>query len=194
MQLPDEVLLARIAQGDEEAYQCLFERYQTRLYNFILRTAGEAMLAEDIFQETFVRIAQKAHTFHPRAKAITWIYRIAYNLSVDALRRNRHLLDSEEITETLADDTEEPLERVAVNAQRAQLEQALSELSAEHRAVVVLSVIEERNHQEIADLVGAPVGTVRSRLHYALRRLERILGPTLSGQEPIRERRERRER
>jgi RNA polymerase sigma-70 factor (ECF subfamily) len=171
----DEELLAQIAQEDEAAFRELFERYHIRLYNFILRTVGEDMLAEDVFQETFMRLAQKAHTFQPRAKAITWIYRIAYNLSIDALRRTKRLRDYEEISEELPDIQRMPYEIVLQNQQRILLQDALNQLSAPHRAVILLAVIEERSQQEIAEMTGVPVGTVKSRLHYALKRLEKIL-------------------
>lgn len=175
----DEELLALIGQGDEKAFQELFERYQSRLYNFILRTVGEDMLAEDVFQETFMRIAQKAGSFQPRAKAITWIYRIAYHLSIDTLRRARHQLYFEEITEELPDAVCEPLEAAVLRSQRAMLQDALAQLSPPHRAVVMLAVIEERHQTEIADMLSIPVGTVKSRLHYALRKLAKVLRPLM---------------
>jgi RNA polymerase sigma-70 factor (ECF subfamily) len=177
--LSDEQLLADIGRGNEAAFQELFERYQGRLYNFILRTVGEDMLAEDVYQETFIRIARKAATFQPRAKAITWIYRIAYHLSIDALRRTQRQLDFEEITEALPDGGREPLEWAVLRSQRALLQEALAQLSAPHRAVVLLAVIEERCQQEIAEMTGVPVGTVKSRLHYALRKLEKALRPLM---------------
>jgi RNA polymerase sigma-70 factor (ECF subfamily) len=173
----DQALLQRIAQGDEEAFRALFERYQARLYHFILRTVGESMLAEDVFQETFIRVAQNARAFQPRAKVVTWIYRIAYHLSIDALRRDKRLLDCEAIDERLPDGAGEPLDAALLGAQRSQLLGALASLSPEHRAVVLLSIVEERSHQEIADLTGVPVGTVKSRLHYALKRLHHRLSP-----------------
>lgn len=171
----DETLLQLIAQGDEEAFRALFERYQARLYHFILRTVGETMMAEDVFQETFLRVAQKAGSFRPRARAITWIYQIAYHLSIDAIRRNRRLLEYEEIDEQFTDSADGPVDAAIRGAQRLELLQALASLSPEHRAVVLLSIIEERSHQEIADLTGAPVGTVKSRLHYALKHLHQKL-------------------
>ncbi|HEY3342519.1 MAG TPA: RNA polymerase sigma factor [Anaerolineae bacterium] len=173
----DEELLAKIGQGDEAALKELFERYHVRLYNFILRTVGEDMLAEDVFQETFIRLAQKAGTYQPRAKAVTWIYRIAYNLSIDALRRSKRLLDYEEISEQLPDYQRLPYEVVLQNQQRLMLKDALDQLSAPQRAVILLAVIEERSQLEIAEMTGVPVGTVKSRLHYALRRLEQLLRP-----------------
>jgi RNA polymerase sigma-70 factor, ECF subfamily len=175
--LTDEELLQRIGAGDEMAFKELFERYQVRLYNFILRTVGEDMAAEDVFQETFIRIARKAFTFQPRARAVTWIYRIAYNLSIDSIRRNRHMADFEEVTEELPGTDGEPFSLALMQSQRAMLVDALGLLSAPHRAVVMLSVVEERSHQEIADMLDIPVGTVKSRLHYALRKLKETLRP-----------------
>jgi RNA polymerase sigma-70 factor (ECF subfamily) len=175
----DEELLEQIGRGDETACQELFERYQTRLYNFILRTVGEDMLAEDVFQETFIRIAQKAGTYKPRAKAVTWIYRIAYHLSIDAIRRTKHQSDYEEITEELATDQWSPFEMVALQSQRALLQDALAQLSAPQRAVVILAIIEERSQLEIAEMTGVPVGTVKSRLHYALKKLATVLRPLI---------------
>ena len=175
--LPDEELLEKIGNGDESACQELFERYKTRLYNFILRTVGEDMLAEDVFQETFIRIVQNARSFQPRAKAVTWIYRIAYHLSIDALRRTRHHPNYEEITEELAADQWSPDEIAVLRSQRAILQDALAQLSAAQRAVVILAIIEERSQLEIAEMTGVPVGTVKSRLHYALKKLAIVLRP-----------------
>jgi RNA polymerase sigma-70 factor (ECF subfamily) len=177
--LTDEELLAGIGQGNQDAFRALYKRYEVRLYNFILRTVSEEMLAEDVFQETLIRVAQKAGSFQPRAKAVTWIYRIAYHLSIDAIRRGRHQLDFEEITEELPDATLEPLEMALLRSQRALLQDALAQLSPPHRAVVLLAVIEERSHQEIAEMTGVPVGTVKSRLHYALRKLEKVIRPLM---------------
>jgi RNA polymerase sigma-70 factor (ECF subfamily) len=175
----DEELLTQVGEGDELALKELFERYHVRLYNFILRTVGEDMLAEDVFQETFMRLAQKASTFQPRAKAVTWIYRIAYNLSIDTLRRTKRLMDYEEISEELPDLQRLPYEIVLQNQQRALIQEALTQLSAPQRAVILLAIVEERSQQEIAEMTGVPIGTVKSRLHYALKRLEKILRPRL---------------
>jgi RNA polymerase sigma-70 factor, ECF subfamily len=178
-QLSDEELLAQIGRGNEAALQELFERYQGRLYHFILRTVGEDMLAEDVFQETFIRIARKAGTYQPRAKAVTWIYRIAYHLCIDVIRRARRQPDFEEISEELPDSAEQPFELAVQRSRRAMLHEALDTLSPQHRAVILLAVIEERSQQEIAETIGVPVGTVKSRLHYALRRLEKVIRPQL---------------
>jgi RNA polymerase sigma-70 factor, ECF subfamily len=176
--MTDEQLLASIARGDANALSTLFERHQTRLYSFILRTVNDDMLADDIFQEAILRIARGASNFEARtAKASTWMYRIAFNACIDALRRARRTLPLDVLGNALASE-DDPGMNGADPIELGALRRALDALSPEHRAVVRLSYFEQLGHQDIAEITGVPVGTVKSRLHHALKKLSAALRRT----------------
>ena len=159
--------------GKTEAYGLLVRRYQDRLYPTVLRLTGCAEDAQDLVQETFLRAYEKLGRFHGESSFYTWIYRIAVNLALSSRRRKRScasLSDGPhgEATDPSADpidsDPSLPLER----AERERLvQEALSALAPDHRAVVVMKEYDGLRYEEIAAMLAIPVGTVRSRLHRA---------------------------
>ncbi len=182
-------LLTRCARGEEKAYRDLVERLEKPLINFIHRYVGERNLAEDLFQETFVRVLRNLADFRPEASVGTWIFTIARNLCLDHLKaKKRHrevsleapASDSEgrviEFKEVLRGKEISPSSRVERSELKADAVRALGHLAPAKREALVLRLYSELPYQEISQVVGAPVGTVKFRVHEALRDLAEIMG------------------
>jgi RNA polymerase sigma-70 factor (ECF subfamily) len=169
----DRSLIAAARGGDTEAFGVLVRRYQDRLYPTALRLTGRAEDAHDLLQEAFLRAYLKLGHFHGESAFFTWLYRITVNLALSQ-RRTRHWSapGGERSGSPPADWPADPAatdpSRHLEQAERdAQVQQALDQLSPEHRAVVVMKDIDGLRYEEIAESLRIPVGTVRSRLHRA---------------------------
>ena len=185
----EEDLLGRCARGDAAAYRELVERLEKPLMSFIFRFVGERHVAEDLFQETFVRVVRTLGKFKPEASLTTWVYTIARNLALDwvkAKRRHRETpLDapaSDEggkvisFREVLASGMAEPGERAAGSEDERRVVAALATLTPAKREALVLRVYAGLSYAEIARIVKSPVGTVKFRVHEALQDLAKALG------------------
>ena len=157
--------------GNSAAFGDLVRRYQDRLYNAVVHIVGCRMEAEDVVQDAFVQAFVKLSTFKHDSKFYTWLYRIAFNVSISRRRRRRSEVSVEFSRDTTGDEPldtgtspSEPLEQAE---RREQLQQAMQQLTEEHRAIIVLRHIEEFSYEEIAEVLDVAVGTVRSRLHRA---------------------------
>lgn len=185
----EDDLLRRCAQGDAAAYRELVERLEKPLVNFILRFVGERHVAEDLFQETFVRVVKTLGDFRPEASLSTWIYTIARNLSLDwlkAKRRHREqaldAVTSEEkgrviyFKDVMRSGGVEPAERAETSEDERRVLQALGRLSPVKREALVLRMYAGLQYSEIARIQDAPVGTVKFRIHEAIRDLSKLMG------------------
>jgi RNA polymerase sigma-70 factor (ECF subfamily) len=185
----EEDLLRRCARGDAAAYRELVERLEKPLINFILRYVGERHAAEDLFQETFVRIVRTLGEFRPDASLSTWIYTIARNLCLDHLKaRRRHretALDAAVsgeggrvfyFKEMVQSGLPGPGMRAQMSEEERRVVEALAALSPAKREALVLRMYAGLPYSEIARIVKSPVGTVKFRIHEALQDLSRELG------------------
>ena len=185
----DEELLRRCARGDAAAYRELVERVEKPLVNFILRFVGERNVAEDLFQETFVRVVKTLGSFRPEASLSTWIFTIARNLSLDwlkAKRRHRETaldaVTSEEkgrviyFKDVLRSGAAAPEEQAEMSEDERRVSAALSGLSPIKREALVLRVYAGLQYSEIARIQNAPVGTVKFRIHEAIKDLSQLMG------------------
>ena len=171
----DAVLLQRAAQGDENAFEQLYARHSVALFNYLLRLVRRSEIAEEILQETFIAVWQQAALFEGRSAVKTWIFRIGHHKAVSWLRRNReHLTLDEGLLAGEGSALWENAEQRAWEETDA-LRQALDLLSPKHRAVLELAYGQGMTYKEIAWVLGCPVGTVKSRMKYALQHLEGIL-------------------
>lgn len=180
----DDLALVRDALARREgAFACLYEKYRERVYRVAYHFVHNKADALDLCQETFVRVFQSLKTFGGRSRFSTWLMRIAANTAIDFCRhqkvRRAGELDERLVTSderhpgaAAAPDPARGLEREEL---RGLIDDAVAELSPEHRAVFVLHAVEGLTYQEIADTVGVPIGTVMSRLHYARKRLQGLL-------------------
>ena len=175
MECSDEELMQDLQRGELRAFDALYERHSRALFNFILRLLRDESLAEDVFQETCMRVLKNAGRFDPRARFRTWLYTVAHNLSMDELRRRRRRMSIPAGELPRPTPEPDPHERLVEDESARRL---LGGLKPELRAVVVLRVLHGYSQEETARIVGAPVGTVKSRLHHALKRLRQMAGET----------------
>src|SRR5579859_1493385 len=184
----DEALMIRFQSGDRTAFAVLVRRHQTPLYNFALRQLRSSPTAEEVVQDAFVRVVQKATDFKHESRFTTWLYTIARNLCVDALRKNalrRHpSLDEprpggDGEGPTLGEqtmDVRSNVERTAVAVEIGErVAAAVATLPDEQREVFLLREVSNLPFKEIAEVVGVPENTVKSRMRYALERLQAAL-------------------
>jgi RNA polymerase sigma-70 factor (ECF subfamily) len=161
-------------------------RYQDRLYPTVFRLTGCAEDALDLLQEAFLRAYQKLDRFNGESSFYTWIYRIAINLALSNLRKHRHAPMGVPIDPAGARGDDDPA-RLLLRAERdEQIQRALDALAPEHRTIVVMKEFDALRYEEIAAILGIPVGTVRSRLHRARLELRERLRGLIEDELPVR--------
>lgn len=185
----DEELLRRFNEGDADAFELLVRRYERPLYNFILRSVRRRERADEILQDVFLKVVQRAQDFKGQSKLSTWLYTIARNLCIDHSRKmvfRRHAsLDAPSRSGGDADGptllertpgTEPGSDRRAIaNDFSTRIARAVEELPEDQREVFLMRQIQGMAFKEIAEVVGVPENTVKSRMRYALERLQRAL-------------------
>jgi RNA polymerase sigma-70 factor (ECF subfamily) len=191
--LTDEELLVRYRKtGKRSLFAQLVHRYERELFSYLRRYLGDAEMAEDAFQATFLQVHLKCEQFEKGRKFRPWLYTIATNQAIDAQRRNkRHQMvsldrvgsgeDGEEVgrlIDLLVSDTPDPLAQIAQLERCEWVRQALDGLSEEMRSVVHLVYYQGLKYREAADVLSIPVGTVKSRLHAAILRLNEFWSNT----------------
>lgn len=169
----DEALLARVAQGDRDAFARVFAAYAGKVKGYLLRLGAPAAAAEDLAQDAMVSVWRRAASFDAtKAKASTWIFVIARNAWIDRLRREKTELAYRSVTIVSEESDEESPDDAAMRGQtEEQVSAAMATLSEEQQQVVRLSFFEDRPHSEIAERLSLPLGTVKSRLRLALIKL-----------------------
>jgi len=178
----DHRLIADCLRGDPAAFGGLVSRYQDRLFNTVYRLVGNPEDAADVVQEAFLSAYQSLGSFKGDAQFFTWLYRIAVNAAITHRRKQRGGMKAiktsdsspgvEPLDPTLSN---QPGYRLEMREEERRVHEALQRLSAEHRAVLIMKDMEEMKYEEMADLLGVPIGTVRSRLHRARIELKEIL-------------------
>ena len=187
-QLNDSEVVQRFLDGDQLAFGDLVDRYDSRLLNFVYRTIGDRERAQDLVQETFVRVYRHLHRFDQTKKFSTWIYTIASNLAKNELRnRSRNPLVLFQTIKKNWEADHRPLEWEDLKYKpddlfrkrflREKVEDAVAQLPEHHRVVFVLRELEGKTYEEIADITGCNLGTVKSRLNRARNNFARIIAP-----------------
>lgn len=183
----DESLLAAFNGGDPKGFETLLARYRTPIFNFVLRSVRSKDRAHDLTQDVFLRVVQRASTFEGKSKFSTWLYTIARNLCIDHARkmgfRRHESLDApiggDEGSAPMVDRvrSEAPItDRAAIAEQlQGQIAEAVDGLPEEQREVFVLRQLRGMPFKQIAEIVGVPENTVKSRMRYALERLQAAL-------------------
>ena len=183
----DESLMLRYRDGDVRAFELLVTRHRKPLFNFILRFVRDTAQAEDVTQETFLRLVKGADAYERQAKFTTWLYTIARNLCVDASRRGKHRkaasldapLSDDDGAASLLDLLPDGTAGVDRQAQSRELglrlRQAIEALPDEQREIFLLREVADLQFNEIANVVGCPENTVKSRMRYALEKLREAL-------------------
>lgn len=172
---PDEVLLRRVGRGDADALTALYRRHADGLFWFLVRLAGDRMLAEEILQDVLLAVWRGAGGFAGRSQVRTWMYGIARRQAHNRLRSVRPAETTlDEVAEMTATEPG-PEELVLAGVERDRVMAAVDRLSLVHREVIVLTFLADMPQAEIAAVIGVPVGTVKSRLHHARAALVRSL-------------------
>jgi RNA polymerase sigma-70 factor (ECF subfamily) len=170
----DETLIEKIASGNRLAMQVLFTRHQARVFRFVLRLVRDPALAEDLTSDVFLTVWRQAHRFEARAAATTWLLAIARYTALAELRRRARPPAGEAATEA-SDPADNPEAHFETKRRGEILRKCLSRLSREHREIIDLVYYHEKSVQEVADIVGIPGNTVKTRMFYARRRLSELL-------------------
>lgn len=189
----EELLLEYQAGGERRAFEELVHRYERELYNYLRHYLGDAEMAEDAFQTTFLQVHLKVGQFEPGRKVRPWLYAVATNQAIDAQRRSRrHRMvslsrkgardqeDSEagSLAELLDGDEKDPQDHVEAAERRDDVRRAVDQLPEPLREVLLLVYYQGLKYREAAEVLSIPVGTVKSRLHAAIRRLDHAIHQT----------------
>ncbi len=181
--LEDLTLVKGTLNGDSGAFDAIYRKYRERVYRILYRVVHNREEALEATQDVFVRVYKALATFNPEARFFTWVYRIAVNRGIDLLRRRKvrkeQYYDQEftlpredqPVTRRLPSPTQE-VEREEVVSR---IEAAMKDLSDKHKEVFLLYSYEELHYEEIAEVLGIPIGTVMSRLFYARKQLREVL-------------------
>lgn len=169
--MTDNEVMFQVRDGDVGKLGTLFERYHERLFSFFVRHTGKRELSEDLVQDVFFRILKYRHTFRGEAPFPVWMYQLARHASADYFRKWKSETPMDEAVDEKPDDDLLPSERLQQQEEHLLLTRALSKLSDEKREVLILSRFQEMKYEEIGAILGCPVGTVKARVHYALKDL-----------------------
>lgn len=171
----DDALMSQVSDGDVEKLGILFERHHVRLFNYLFRLTGNRGVAEDLVQEVFVRMLKYRSSFRARGEFSAWMFALARNVSADhfAKRQRREMTTDEELAERPS-EAPLPLERLESAESIERLRTALLQLPEDKRELLLLSRSGGLSCEQIGEIVGCSPGTVRVRVHRALRRLQQL--------------------
>ena len=171
----DEVLIERIAKGDRLAMQVLFARHHVRVYRFVLRLVGNQSVAEDLISEVCLDVWRQADRFEGRSAVSTWMLAIARFKALSALRKKPEEELDEETASAIEDTADDPEVAMQKKDTSQVLRKCLAALSPEHREIIDLVYYHEKSVEEVAEIVGIPENTVKTRMFYARKKLAELL-------------------
>lgn len=187
----DAELVRRCQRGETRAFEELVVRYRGKVYAMIVNMTGNDADAWDLSQEVFLKAWRALAKFEARSQFYTWLYRIAHNVTYDWMRKRKIETGTEFDDETgnqvaagavtVPRQAAEPDRRLSSKETGLRIQQALKELSPEHRAVILMKEVDGLSYQEIAEAAGCSLGTVMSRLFYARKRLQSLLRDVYDG-------------
>jgi RNA polymerase sigma-70 factor, ECF subfamily len=171
----DEILVGRIAAGDQAAMATLFRRHNTRVFRFVARLVADAAFADDVVSEVFTEVWRQAREFEGRSQVSTWILSIARYKALSVRRRRQEVELDEFAAESIPDQADTPEEATLRTDRSTQLRSCLKQLSREHREIVDLVYYHDRTIEEAAEIINVPKNTVKTRMFYARKRLAQLL-------------------
>jgi RNA polymerase sigma-70 factor (ECF subfamily) len=175
--LSDYELIKRIAQGDSKGFSKLLGLYQRKVFGVCYHLMNDAAVAEDLAQETWIRVVQNAGSYSPIASVPAWICRIARNLCLNELKRRQRWQELEPEDEAQVVDEQESIEDVMVHIQNnKKLESAMSQLPANQKMVLMIYLSEDKSHAEVAQEMAMSVGAVKVLLFRARENLKKYIG------------------
>lgn len=186
--LPDADVVALAKRGREAAYRELVRRYERPVFSLVFRMVRDRELAEDLSQDTFVKVLQHIDRYRPEFKFSSWLFKIANNVAIDHLRRRQldtvsmdgspHAVSADAVEATSFDVKsrgESPLDRMEAKELGSAIEAAISQLRPEYRACILLRHVEDKSYEEIATTLDLPLGTVKTYIHRARHELRGLL-------------------
>ena len=178
----DRELLALIERRDREALGALYDRYAGPVYSLAMRMLTDVGAAEEVTQDVFFNVWRRASSYSAqRGKVTAWLFSIAHHRTIDELRRRRRdqsqLQYGVDLTNRPSDGRDDPAEYASAQFEGGRLKEALHTLRAEQREIVLLAYFGGLTHSEISRHLGQPLGTVKTRMRLALRKLREVLGP-----------------
>jgi RNA polymerase sigma-70 factor, ECF subfamily len=172
----DVCLLESVVSGDKSALRVLFTRHNVRIYRFVLRLTGDKSIAEDTISEVFLEVWRHAGRFSMKSQVSTWLLAIARNKALATLRRrSESQLGNEDFLLTMEDPADNPEQFLDRQNRSTTLQFCLKQLSPAHREVIDLVYYHEKSVAEVAEIVGIPANTVKTRMHYARSRMAMLL-------------------
>jgi RNA polymerase sigma-70 factor, ECF subfamily len=171
----DETLVANVAKGNRLAMQLLFVRHHARVYRFLLRMVGNAAAAEDLSSEVFLAVWQQADRFQARSSFSTWLLGIARNKALSELRGRVGERGADGEGLEAADTAHDPEAAYSAKRRRELLRNCLSRLSHEHREIIDLVYYHDKSVREVAQILGIPHNTVKTRMFYARNKLSKVM-------------------
>ena len=171
----DEALISAIAAGNRRAMHVLYVRHSVRVYRFVLRLTKDSPLAEDLVSEVFIDVWRRADGFKGKSQVSTWVLAIARYKALSVLRAHSDAQLDDNAAASLVDPTDDAETMMSKRDRSAIIQKCLAQLSAVHREVLDLVYYHERSVVEVAEIVGVPVSTVKTRMFYARRRMEDLL-------------------
>jgi RNA polymerase sigma-70 factor, ECF subfamily len=187
--LSDPAVVELARKGSEAAYRELLTRYERPVFSLVFRMVRDRETAEDLSQETFIKVLNNLDRYSPEFKFSSWLFKIANNLTIDHLRRRRvdtisiegapDAVTSESARATsiaVVSGNESPLEELESRELGTAIERAIGKLRPEYRACIMLRHVEDKSYEEIAEIVKLPLGTVKTYIHRARQELRTTLG------------------
>ena len=186
--LPDPAVVEMARKGSEAAYRELLTRYERPVFSLVFRMVRDRETAEDLTQETFIKVLNNLDRYSPEFKFSSWLFKIANNLTIDHLRRRRvdtisiegapDAVTSESARATsiaVVSGNQSPLEELESRELGTAIERAIGKLRPEYRACIMLRHVEDKSYEEIAEIVKLPLGTVKTYIHRARHELRTAL-------------------
>jgi RNA polymerase sigma-70 factor (ECF subfamily) len=173
--LADEALMSQVAVGETRALGVLIRRYRGQVYGSLLRATGRSSDAEDLFQETWIRVGQRAHTFDPSRSFAPWLGVVTTRVAIDWSRSADRRASSEGFDEEAASAEANAEQRLGQHHDQRRVAHALEQLPEHMRAAILLRYFHELTEREVSARLGIPTGTVKSRVHNGLKALRDAL-------------------
>lgn len=180
--IPDAVLVKNYMSGDEKALACLINRHQSKIYGFIYSKVTDRDIADDIFQDTFIKVIKtlKSNAYNEEGKFLPWVMRISHNLIVDHFRRNKKMPMHRETEEfsifSIMTDNAPNIESMLITTQvENDLQRLIEELPDDQKEVLQMRIYQDLSFKEIADLTDVSINTALGRMRYALMNLRKLI-------------------
>ena len=171
----DRVLVELVLQGDNIAFEYLFERYKEAIHRLFIQRTNNPLDADDLLQETFIKVYINIHRYNPAYTFGQWVYTIARNTFIDFVRRRQDDLPIDERFAAPASNAPTPEESVINLQQRSQIEHYLEHLAPRYRQLILMRFFEEYSYEEIAAKLSLPLGTVKTQIHRAREQMCRLI-------------------